>query len=226
MPRGGGLDAGEAVRHLLALRADDDGHVGDGLAGPGRALLLVLVLQRPRGVRQAGHHEVVHQLRGLLVRHGSRHLGTGGGQRHGSHPDPRPARGTRCRGAPHGKQSEAVGHAGGGADGAKAPGTGREEASCLPVTLRGEGTGKLAPTEGLGPCPHPEHGGIHGTRRWGSRGAVAQPPQAGSWSPRPPLTQGGSCTALRRAAGKGKEAGDEALSRGAVTVGGPRGTGV
>lgn len=225
VPRGGGLDAGEAVRHLLALRADDDGHVGDGLAGPGRALLLGLVLQRPRGVRQAGHHEVVHQLRGLLVRHGSRHLRAGGGQRHGSHPDPRPARGTRwCRGEP--PPTPAAGHAGGGADGAKAPGTGREEASCLPVTLRREGTGKLAPTEGLGPCPHPEHSGMPGAQRWGSQGAVAQPPRGWELVPTSPRSpRGGSCAALRRVAGKGKEAGDEALSCGAVTVGGPRGTG-
>lgn len=179
MPRGGGLDAGEAVRHLLALRADDDGHVGDGLAGPGRALLLVLVLQRPRGVRQAGHHEVIHQLWGLLVRHGSRHLRAGGTAR------------TRTPALPEGPGG-AVGspprppNQPRGADGAKAPGTGREEASCLPVTLRREGTGKLAPMEGLGPCPHPEHSGMLGTRRWGSRGAVAQPPRGWELVPTSP----------------------------------------
>lgn len=58
----------------------------------------------------------------------------------------------------------------------------------------------------------------------GGRGAA--PPRLGAGPHVPTLAPGASCAALRRVAGKGKEAGDEALSRGAVTVGGPRGTGV
>lgn len=44
VPGGGGLDAGEPLRHLLALRADDDSHLGDGLSRPGWPRLLRLLL--------------------------------------------------------------------------------------------------------------------------------------------------------------------------------------
>lgn len=184
VPRGGGLDAGEAVRHLLALRADDDGHVGDGLAGPGRALLLGLVLQRPRGVRQAGHHEVVHQLRGLLVRHGSRHLRAGGGQRHGSHPDPRPARGTRwCRGEPPPPRPR-------GTRAAELTGRKRRgrEGRRLPVCrsrCAARGRGSWHRRRGWGRAPTPSTAGCPAHRDGGPREPWRSPPEAGSWSPRP-----------------------------------------
>lgn len=191
MPRGGGLDAGEAVRHLLALRADDDGHVGDGLAGPGRALLLVLVLQRPRGVRQAGHHEVIHQLRGLLVRHGSRHLRAGGTAR------------TRTPALPEGP---------GGAVGSPPPAprtslgelTGRKrrgrEGRRLPVCrsrCAARGRGSWHRRRGWGRAPTPSTAGCSAHGDGGPGGPWRSPPEAGSWSPRPHARPG--CL-VRRAA--------------------------